>query len=85
MRTKIALAALVLMSGTAFAQDAAPAGGAAPAANPSATDTARTPVETPQFIEQDGYSGTFEVESSKLSLEKGQRDDVITYAQHMSD
>ncbi|WP_127752836.1 DUF4142 domain-containing protein [Devosia sp. 1566] len=82
----LALAALVLMSGTAFAQDAAPAaGGAAPAANPSASTTARTPVETPQFIEQAGFSGTFEIESSKLALEKAERDDVKEFAQHMID
>ncbi|MDB5623219.1 MAG: hypothetical protein JWR39_1782 [Devosia sp.] len=85
MRTTLALAALVLLSGTAFAQDAAPAGAAAPAANPSATTSARTPVETPQFIEQAGYSGTFEIESSKLALEKAERDDVKEFAQHMID
>ena len=99
MRTTIAIATVIMMSAAAYAQAPAAAGdtsvppsagGASDAQPTNANGTAsagasRTGVDAPQFIENAGFSGAFEIESSKLALEKGTRDDVKMFAQHMID
>jgi putative membrane protein len=85
---KISLAALALAAfslSPALAQEAA-----APAAQPpaAASDSASdmTNVTSPQdFADKAGVANMFEIESSKVALEKATSDDVKTFAQKMVD
>jgi putative membrane protein len=85
---KISLAVLALAAfslSPALAQDAA-----APTTQPpaAASDTAgdMTSVTSPQdFADKAGVANMFEIESSKVALEKASSDDVKTFAQKMVD